>query len=65
MKFSSSKLFNLAALLMFVAAVFQIANNNIIIGACFLGAGTCFLAAGKNFKEKEAAENKQDQISEE
>ena len=46
----------LAALLMFVAAVFQIASDRFWIGLVFIGAGACFSAAAASYRKKAGAE---------
>ena len=46
----------LAALLNFVAAVFQIASDRFWIGLVFIGAGACFSAAAASYRNKEKAE---------
>ena len=46
----------LAALLMFVAAVFQIASDHFWIGVVFIGAGACFSAAAASYRKKAGAE---------
>ena len=48
-----SKWMNLAAVLMFAAAVLQITNDKFIPGAIFFGAGACFAAAAAKFRKKE------------
>ena len=48
----------LAALLMFVAAVFQIASDRFWIGIVFIGAGACFSAAAASYRKKAGAETK-------
>ena len=48
-----SKWMNLAAVLMFAAAVLQIINDKFIPGAIFFGAGACFMAAAAKFRKKE------------
>ena len=51
-----AKVMALAALLMFVAAVFQIASDRFWIGIVFIGAGACFSAAAASYRNKEKAE---------
>ena len=48
----------LAALLMFVAAVFQIASDRFWIGLVFIGAGACFSAAAASYQKKAGVETK-------
>ena len=48
-----SKWMNLAAVLMFAAAVLQITNDNFLLGAIFFGSGACFAAAAAKFRKKE------------
>ena len=52
----SAKVMALAALLMFVAAVLQIASDRFWIGLVFIGAGACFSAAAASYRNKEKAE---------
>ena len=52
----SAKVMALAALLMFVTAVFQIAADRFGIGMVFIGAGACFSAAAASYRNKEKAE---------
>ena len=52
----SAKVQALAALLMFVAAVLQIASDRFWIGMVFIGAGACFSAAAASYRNKEKAE---------
>ena len=46
----------LAALLMFVAAVLQIASDRFWIGLAFIGAGACLSAAAAPYRKKAGAE---------
>ena len=48
----TAKWMALAALLMFVAAVFQIASDRFWIGLVFIGAGACFSAAAASYRNK-------------
>ena len=48
----------LAAVLNFVAAVLQIANDRFWIGIVFIGAGACFSAAAASYRKKADAETK-------
>lgn len=58
MKYSTiAKCWTLAALLMFVAATFQIADENFVVGAICFGAAACFMAAAAKYRKKEAEEN--------
>ena len=52
----SAKWMALAALLMFVAAVLQIASDHFWIGLVFIGAGACFSAAAASYRKKGKAE---------
>ena len=52
----TAKWMALAALLMFVAAVFQIASDHFWIGMVFIGAGACLSAAAASYRNKEKAE---------
>ena len=52
----SAKVMALAALLMFVAAVLQIASDHFWIGIVFIGAGACFSAAAASYRKKGKAE---------
>ena len=52
-----SKWMNFAAVLMFAAAVFQIANDKILFAAVFFGAGVCFMAAARKYPKKESDES--------
>lgn len=54
-----AKCWALAALLMFATAIFQIANENFVIGAIAFGAATCFLSAAAKYWKKKAEENRQ------
>ena len=51
----SAKVMALAALLMFVTAVLQIASDRFWIGLVFIGAGACFSAAA-SYRKKAGAE---------
>ena len=48
-----SRWLNLAAVLFFTAAVFQITNNHFILGAVFMGAAACELAAAGMCRKNE------------
>ena len=52
----SAKVMALAALLMFVAAVLQIASDHFWIGIVFIGAGACFSAAAASYRKMAGAE---------
>ena len=52
----SAKVMALAALLNFVAAVFQIASDRFWIGLVFIGAGACLSAAAASYRKKAGAE---------
>ena len=52
----TAKWMALAALLMFVAAVLQIASDRFWIGLVFIGAGACFSAAAASYRKKAGAE---------
>ena len=52
----SAKVLALAALLMFVAAVLQIASDRFWIGIVFIGAGACLSAAAASYRKKGKAE---------
>ena len=54
----SAKVMALAALLMFVAAVLQIASDHYWIGLAFIGAGACLSAAAAAYRKKADAETK-------
>ena len=54
-----SKWMNLAAVLMFAAAVLQITNEKFILGAIFFGAGACFMTAAANFRKNGPDESDQ------
>ena len=54
-----AKCWTLAALLMFVAATFQIADENFVVGAVCFGTAACFMAAAAKYREKAAEENRQ------
>jgi hypothetical protein len=54
----SAKAMALAALLIFVAAVFQIASDRFWIGLVFIGAGACLSAAAASYRKKAGAETK-------
>ena len=54
----SAKVMALAALLMFVAAVLQIASDRFWIGLVFIGAGACLSAAAAAYQKKADAETK-------
>ncbi|MBR2717567.1 MAG: hypothetical protein IKD79_07535 [Oscillospiraceae bacterium] len=51
-----SKWLALAALLLFVSATFQIANDQFIMGVVFFGAAACFASAANTYREKEKEE---------
>ena len=46
----------LAALLNFIAAVFQITSDRFWIGLVFIGAGACLSAAAASYRKKAGAE---------
>ena len=48
-----TKCWTLAALLMFVTAIFQIVNENLGINAITFGAAACFLSAAAKYRKKE------------
>ena len=48
-----SKLYSLAALLLFVAAVFSITGDKFWVGVVLIGAGACFSSAAAIQKKKE------------
>ncbi len=50
----------LAALLLFVAATFQIAGDRFILGVVFFGSAACFIAAEKKYREKEGSDRQED-----
>ncbi len=52
---NNAKWWSLAALLLFVAATFQIASSHFIPGAVFFGAASCFTAAAGKYQKQEAA----------
>ena len=54
MKQKTSKWMYLAALLMFVAAVFQITGDHWVLGACFFASAVCFMSAARIYQKKEA-----------
>lgn len=47
-----SKLFCLAAVLMFAAATFQIVGDRFLIGAVCFGAAACFMAAAGKYRKE-------------
>ena len=47
---NNAKWWSLAALLLFVAATFQIASSHFIPGAVFFGAASCFTAAAGKYR---------------
>ncbi len=56
----SSTWLALAALLMFVAATFQIAGDRFILGVVFFGSAICFTAAANKYREKEGRDKKEE-----
>ena len=56
MKITASKLWTLAALLMYVAAVFCLVDGNWLIGALFFVAATFDMAAAAKYRKREKAE---------
>ena len=54
----SAKVMALAALLNFIAAVFQIASDRFWIGLVFIGAGACLSASAASYRKKADAETK-------
>ena len=48
-----------AAVLMFAAAVFQIAGDHWILGVIFFASGTCFSAAAGTYRGKKTEKQKQ------
>ena len=51
---NAAKYWSLAALLMFVAATFQIVSERFLLGAVCFGAAACFLAAAGKYRKKES-----------
>ena len=56
-----AKCWTFAALLMFVAATFQTASENFVVGAVCFGAAACFMAAAARCRKKEAEENRKNE----
>ena len=54
MGWEKSKLLGLAATFMFASAVFQIAGDNILVGAILFTAATCFACAAGLVRKEEA-----------
>ncbi len=52
-----AKCWSFAALLMFVAATFQITSEHFLIGAVCLGSAACFLAVAGKYRKKAEEEN--------
>lgn len=60
MKQKASKWMNLAALLLFVVATFQIVSDHFLLGAVYFGAAVCFMTAAAGFKKKETKAEQKD-----
>ena len=60
MKQKASKWMNLAALLLFVAATFQIVSDHFLLGVVYFGAAVCFMTAAAGFKKKETKAEQKD-----
>ena len=54
-----SKWMSVAALLMFVTATFQIADDRILPGIVFFGAAVCFVSAADLYRKKEKKEEQE------
>ena len=60
MKQKTSKWMNFAAILLFVAATFQIVSDHFLLGAVYFGAAVCFMTAAAGFKKKETKEKQRE-----
>lgn len=50
----------LAALLLFAAATFQIAGDNILLGVVFFASASCFSSLARIYHERESREDSKD-----
>ena len=54
-----SKYYTIAALLMFVTATFQIANEQFLLGVVFFVSAVCFTSAAGAYRKKEKEEKQE------